>query len=145
MWKISEIVSLGILSTLAVSDIRKREIPVYAVWCSGILSAIYYLTGERKSMWLLAGGVLVGICFLIISRITREGIGYGDSLAILVLGSFLGFWNILTVMAFTFFLMLCVLIPVLWKKKMSRTYTLPFLPFLAAGYLCFLIAGGGVN
>jgi len=46
------------------------------------------------------------------------------------------------VLSVTFFLLVCVSVPVLCIEKMSRKYTLPFLPFLAGGYVCFLLMGG---
>ena len=142
MWTISESICLMLLMIASVWDIWRREIPVYMIGGSGMLSLIYCVMGKGTDILLVGGGILVGVFFLIISKVTEEGMGYGDSLLILVLGCFLGFWDLLFVLSISFFLLLCVLIPVLWMKKMSRNYALPFLPFLTGGYLCFLLMGG---
>lgn len=142
MWTVSEWICLGILLLSSIWDIRRREIPVYLIIGSMILSTVYIVFGQGMDYLLAAGGTVVGIVFLLISKVTEEGVGYGDSLIILVLGSYLGFWNILFVLSVSFFLLLCILIPVLWMKKMSRKCTLPFLPFLLGGYVCFLLVGG---
>ena len=142
MWAVSEWICLSILLILSIWDIRRREIPVYLIVGSMILSAVYLILGKETDYLLAAGGTVVGIVFLIISKVTEEGVGYGDSLSILVVGSYLGFWNILFVLSVSFFLLLCILIPFLWIKKMSKKCTLPFLPFLMGGYLCFLLVGG---
>lgn len=145
MCAINEGVCLLILIAAAVKDIRKREISVSMLVAAGVGSVLYQCAMRQMNWKLIIGGVLVGIMFLIFSRVSGEGIGYGDSLAILVLGIYIGFWNILTVLCTSFFLLLCVMIPVLWKKRMSRKYTLPFLPFLAGGYFLLLLMGGTVK
>ena len=74
--------------------------------------------------------------------ITREGMGYGDSWSILILGIYLGVWKLLEVLSTAFMLLGAAAVICLVGKKMSRKYRLPFLPFLAAGYLCSILAGG---
>lgn len=139
MWKISEAICLLILLLLSVTDIRMRKVSVYILAAAGIGSILYQLLVGKMNLWLLTGGCLTGIAFVLLSKITDEGIGYGDSIGILVLGIFLGFWRMLTVISTAFFLLLCVLIPVMWKKRMSRKAALPFYPFLTGGYLCLMI------
>lgn len=56
-----------------------------------------------------------------ISKITNEAIGYGDSLAILILGIYLGIWGLLEVLMTAFFILgiiglICVVI-----KEKERT------------------------
>ena len=60
---------------------------------------------EKGDPLLILGGVGVGIAFLGISRLTREGVGYGDSLAILILGICLGLWKSLAVLTVTFLIL----------------------------------------
>ena len=139
MWKISEAICLLILLLLSVTDIRMRKVSVYILAAAGIGSILYQLLVGKMNLWLLTGGCLTGIAFVLLSKITDEGIGYGDSIGILVLGLFLGFWRMLTVISTAFLLLLCVLIPVMWKKRMSRKAALPFYPFLTGGYLCLMI------
>ena len=142
MWTVSGMICLLILFVIAVWDIRVRMVPEYMLIIGAVGSVIHHLIYRNMDVWAIAGGIMVGGVFLLVSKLTEEGIGYGDSWVILILGIYLGVYNLLIVLSIAFFLLLCVSILVLWKKKMSRKYTLAFLPFLAAGYLCLLLTGG---
>ena len=142
MWTIDKVICLLFLIIVAVRDIQIKRISLCALITGGILSLIYQVFLGKMDLLLILGGVLTGGVFLLISKVTREGVGYGDSFLILILGIYLGFYQLLMVLSMAFFLLLCVSVPVLWLKKMSRKYTLPFLPFLTGGYLCFILTGG---
>jgi len=138
MYKISEILCVLLLIVLSVRDIQTRKVSGLLLAAAGLASLIYQIAIGEMDWLLIAGGAAVGGIFLFISKVTREGFGYGDSIGIGVLGIFLGFLRILTVLSISFFLLLFVSIPVLWRKKMSKKYSLPFYPFLTAGYLCLV-------
>ena len=142
MWSINEGICLLFLIIIAVRDIQTREISVVALVLGLFFSVGYHIVTRRMDVWSIFGGIFVGCIFMILSKVTKEGMGYGDSFVILILGIYLGFFDLLLVLSMTFFLLLCVSIPTLYIRKMSRTYTLPFLPFLAGGYICFWLMGG---
>jgi leader peptidase (prepilin peptidase)/N-methyltransferase len=82
----------------------------------------------------MAAGAVVGLVFMVISKVTEEKIGYGDSLLILALGIFLGFWKVMIVTLIAFFgSALCAIIMVSCMKK-SRKTSFPFVPFIAISY-----------
>ena len=90
MWTISKVLAMAVLTGLSVMDYRIRKVPrdVLLLCMAGVI--IYQvLTGNVDWKLSVAGG-LSGILFLWISKITNEAIGYGDSLAILILGIYLG-------------------------------------------------------
>ena len=69
-------------------------------------------------------------------------IGYGDSLAILILGIYLGIWGLLEVLMTAFFILgiiglICVVI-----KRKKKGLAFPFYPFLTVGYLLGVCIGG---
>ena len=80
MAEVSHIVCMGILILASAIDIKYRKIPVWIL--SGIIVAAFFY----QSLWggedvvLIAGGAAVGAAFLLISRVTKEAVGYGDSL-----------------------------------------------------------------
>ena len=79
--------------------------------------------------------------FLIISRATEESLGYGDSILITVLGIYMGFWNILTLLVTAFFLGAVFSGVMLVRKKYTGKSSFPFVPFLTAAYVGGVFVG----
>lgn len=144
MWTISRLISMGLLVWVSIADIRSRKIPVYILMTGNLAALAYQMFLGKDSVWLIMGGAGIGLLFLLISRVTREGLGYGDSWMILILGIYLGIWKLLEVLSAAFLILGISAVICLWAGKMSRKFRLPLLPFLAAGYLYSILTGGGV-
>ncbi len=144
MWEVDRILCLGILLVFSVIDVRRRCLPTVLLAVCGLAVICYRLFICRLDLWLVFGGVLTGACFLLLSRVTKEGVGYADSLLILILGIYLGLWRLLELLSAAFFLLFLAAVPLLAFKKMSRKYRLPFLPFLTGGCLILFLAEGGI-
>ena len=142
MWTLSQMVCQMILVCLSVSDIYFRKIPAEILLLTNLAAVIYQIMIGQMDPWLIAGGAAVGGVFLYISKVTCEGIGYGDSWAILILGIFLVIWKLMEVLAGAFFILSLASVFFLARKKMSRKQSIPFFPFLAIGYLLQVLAGG---
>ena len=135
MWTLSQIIGMGMLSVLSIVDIQFRKVPVEILAAANLAVLVYQIMFQREDLWLVLGGVAVGLVFLGISWASRQKVGYGDSWAILILGIFLGLWGVLEVLAAAFLLLTLVSVVLLARKRMSRRLSVPFYPFLAAGYL----------
>lgn len=136
---------LGMILFLSAADIRSRKIPTTGLLLWGVMTIAYqgWMVWRGETRIEHAGlGAGVGIIFLIISRITEEAIGYGDSVAITILGTYLGFWGILESLAGAFFVCAFWSIGQMSIRKSKRS--IPFIPFLMTGYLFLLIERGGV-
>lgn len=132
---ISEWTGLAIIMVLAGMDLKYQEIPDWLLLGSSVLVGCFRIwhIGEPAFLWL--AGSFIGIVFFILSRCTKEALGYGDSWVILLLGVFLGLWKVLSLLVIAFFLSAIVAGVCLVKSKWSRKASLPFIPFLAVGYL----------
>lgn len=135
MWWIGRTAGFCILLILSWEDIRTHRVPVKLLICSNIAAVMYHLFFRQMNIWVMIGGAGVGGLFLLLSRVTKEGIGYGDSWAILILGIYLGIWKLIEVLCVTFAVLGLFSAVILCRRKMSRKCTLPFFPFLAGGYL----------
>ena len=103
MWKIIQITFFIYLVILAVLDIRTRKLPVWLLAAGGICVILSQLI-RRETPWeLCLFGAAAGCIFLMISKMTQESFGYGDSLLILLLGVAVGYWNLISLLAIAFF------------------------------------------
>ena len=142
MWTISRTVSIGALAVLSVMDIHSRRIPVFVLIFGNLSMLGYQIFIGKGDIWLIAGGIGIGILFLLISRVTGEGIWYGDSWLILIMGIYLGVWKLLEALMSAFLFLGAAAAVCLALKKMSKKYKLPFIPFLTAGYLFNILVEG---
>ena len=144
-----DIFVLVILTWLSVSDIRNKKISRKVLTLWGILTVIWKIVDfyqirvflekmEQTNVENLVGicaGIGVGVLFLLVSKVTEEAIGYGDSVAIMILGGYLGFWKVVEVLAAAIFTSgVCSVILAL----RGRVKTMPFFPFLTLGYILML-------
>lgn len=143
MWNIKEGAALGVLLVFSYIDIRRRELPAVLLKCCGAAVLVYQLLFCRNGIWDILAGAGTGVVFLIISRVTGEKMGYGDSLGIVILGGFLGLWELLEVLTAAFFLLAAGAVITLGIKGMPRRCGLPFFPFLTCGYVVALMGRGG--
>ena len=146
-----DIVVLLILTGLSVSDIRNKKVSRKVLTLWGILTVFWKIVDfyqirvflEKMNVDDLAGicaGIGVGVLFLFVSKVTEEAIGYGDSVAIMILGGYLGFWKVVGVLAAAFFTSgVCSVI----LAFRGRVKTMPFFPFLTLGYILMLAEQGG--
>ena len=126
------------LISLSYSDMKRRKLSV-GVIVLGFLSALVFQAITGIESWrAVAGGILTGFLFKI---------GYGDSLLIIVLGTFLGMWKLLILLLGAFGLAAAVSILLMIKRKFTRKSMIPFVPFLTVAYMGEMLGGmlsGGV-
>lgn len=83
---------LFFLAVLAAEDIRKKEIPVLVILLFAF-GAILFRVFFKHILWNeIVMSLIPGSLFLLLSLLTKESIGYGDGLTVLVLGLWTGGW-----------------------------------------------------
>lgn len=140
-WLICQILFAGYTVVLAVMDIKWKQLSLPVLLSGAFLTAAGLFCGREVSMILLAAGAGTGVIFLIISKVTDESFGYGDSILILFMGGFLGFWNILTVLLTAFSGAALFAAFMLIRKKFHRKSAFPFVPFLTLSYIGGMAVG----
>ena len=90
----------------------------------------------------IIAGILAGAFFLLISKLTKESFGYGDSILIVIMGAFLGFWSLMSVLFMAFFMAGLFSVIMLLKTKFHKKSKFPFIPFLMAAYAGGIILNG---
>jgi prepilin signal peptidase PulO-like enzyme (type II secretory pathway) len=133
------IFKIGILIILFISsieDIRKKEILLWEILTCAVLSAAAVGLAFYENNFDIPDilrSLLPGAVMLLLSLITREGIGYGDGLIILAAGPALGFNDLfmalMTAIVLSGFFSGILLV----LKKAKRKTRIAFAPFLAVG------------
>lgn len=118
------------LAALVKEDLAEKQIAVYRLCLFGILALAFFWWKEGFVCQELVRRLLPGVGLLVIAFITKESIGYGDGLAVMVLGLWTGaIFAVLTlfigVLAAGIWSVICLL--------RKRTEPIPFIPFLLLG------------
>lgn len=135
MCKIEDWIVFILLGICSVSDCKKKTIPVILLIILSIAVAVFAIICDAVSMKLRVCGAFVGLLFLLISKCTKEAIGYGDSWLILLLGIHMGSLRVVEVLFAASLLAGIASLFFLWKCHWKRNATLPFVPFLSISYL----------
>lgn len=142
MSEVSQIGYAVYLCILSIIDIWLQRVPLWLLAAGGAGAVIVRACQAEVPLALVLAGAGVGAIFLVISRITREGFGYGDSLLIVIMGIFLGLWNLLGVLLGAFLFSAAFAVIFLIYKGPDRKAGYPFVPFLLISYSIWLWLGG---
>lgn len=140
-----ELVKIGCgvyLSILSIMDIRVRKVPFWILAVGGIAAVGVRVLQYGRLDFLAVGGAVAGGLFTVVSKITREGFGYGDSLLILVMGVYLGFWELMAVLLGAFLLSALFAMGLLVFGGFDKKRGYPFIPFILASYFIWVWSGG---
>lgn len=132
---ISRIICLGMLAGLSVTDLKCRRISGAMLMLGSILAAGYMLLAGKEHIRPALGGLMIGLVFVLVSRVTREQLGYGDSWLMCILGAYLGTWNLLALLCTAWMAAALAAIAVLAARRCGRGTALPMVPFITAGYV----------
>ena len=122
----------------SIQDIKKRKISNIYLWAGGIYGFSLRIIGAWNDLqaigdWLLAA--VPGALLLLVAVITKEKIGTGDGLVLLILGEFITFFELCMLLQITVILLLVFALILLGSRKYSKNYPIPFLPFLWISHL----------
>ena len=121
------------LGAASYTDVKRKTVSMRMAVLFGVLAlAVEIYVKDPVFVWL--AGAVPGCFLLLLSRVTREAVGYGDGVTLAVIGLFTGFAQAMGIFMGAL-LILCpvALLFLIWKR--DRKMTLPFVPFLLAAYL----------
>ncbi len=138
MWKIIIQVIWGIFLLIGgVYDWKKRYISHYLLIIGCIVAFISICVVQEGKAHIM--GVLIGSIFIIISKLTDQALGYGDSIICVLIGIGLGANVLIECCTIGFFICSIICLIGVRLKKISRKSEVPFLPFLFCGYIMRLV------
>lgn len=124
------------LAVCALFDIRKKEIPLRMVTAAMLLAAgwnLWRIAEGKLSVGEAGAAVLPGIFFLIIGFCTREKIGYGDGLLLILSGLCIGLHRCFFGLCIGLFCSCAAALFLLGTRRADRNTGIAFVPFLAIG------------
>ncbi|MGN0348290.1 MAG: prepilin peptidase [Roseburia sp.] len=136
---IQKVVLLGALAAAAYKDYREQKVYVQGMLGVGMLGILLQIVYQSPALFDMLAGAAIGVGVLVLAWLTKESIGFGDGIAVVVSGIFLGFWKNLELILAALFLAGVAALLLLVIKKRGRKYRVAFLPFLAAAYLLQLL------
>jgi leader peptidase (prepilin peptidase)/N-methyltransferase len=141
VFKLCGVIWIGVLLfILGIQDIKRKEISCW--WLISLLPLIVIELARPSEIKLIERifGILLGLFFVILSKVTRGQIGIGDGYVLCAIGLILGIGKCVILLSYAFLLTSVVSIVLLVFFRWNRKRTIPFVPFLFMGYLgCILI------
>lgn len=134
MYKIVHICLIIILGVICVFDLKRKKIPVYMLIVLAAAGIISNFTVGEFDIEKRIIAMLPGMILLIVSMITKQQIGYGDGMIILIMGLYIDIDDILSIVLSSFLLssIAAIILMTVFKKK--KNFEMAFSPFLLIGY-----------
>ena len=116
-----------------VQYIKNKKISNYYLWIVGIIGLFFNIIEcweevSKVAEWLIA--FIPGVVVLVLAKITKEKIGMGDGWVVIILGNFLTAFEISILLQVAIILAAVFSLILLCGKRVSVSYSIPFLPFL---------------
>lgn len=132
---IGQTVLLAVFGMAAYRDWKEKQIYLYMPIMAGIVGLILHLLYQERTLLEIFLGAGLGVIMIIIALVSRESIGIGDGVMLMVSGIFLGPWKNLELLISALMLVGVTALFLIVVKKKERNYRVPFLPFLLVAYL----------
>ncbi len=125
------------LLTVSILDFRSRRVPFWILGAGGVMvmPEVIRRWGDYPDILL---GMLPGFTLLAVAFATKKA-GYGDGIVLLLLGMVLGRRGGLMVFGIALFLAAVCSAFLLVIRKAGRNTKIPFLPFLAVGWVIVMV------
>ncbi len=130
---------MGLFFVCSVEDIRKKQVNLCVLLCSGILAVLFHLYWGSHDIFDMLGGSALGLFVLLCSKITGGKVGEGDGLFLMMTGLFLGWRGNLTVYFLGTFLAGVYGLVQLCRHRKRRHDEIAFVPFLGIAYVILLL------
>lgn len=127
--KIGKSVALLLTAYLTRQDIKSRLLSSRVLLGMGILGVIYLLLARKQEIFLIIESILPGFLLCIFSFFSKEALGYGDGIAVMVIGLWCGGVFVMQVLL-TGFVLSGTYAAILLLR--GHRENIPFLPFLLA-------------
>lgn len=131
------------LAICTYTDLKGKCINICICLMFGIIGMVYRCIFENSNLISLLQAIIPGIFLMLVSILSKEGIGKGDAIVIGTIGLYIGGINTIIIL-FNGVIVSCItgIIFIAFMKK-EKGYRLPFVPFLTLAFI-FQVTNGGL-
>ena len=122
-------------------DLRYREIPLIATLLGGVVGFVLSIVQQREVMDLV-WAMIPGIVCLLLGKVTRQAIGYGDGFLLCAMGMFVSCQEVLSIVMGACMLAGAVALALFAFQKKRGKDQIPFVPFLLVASLLHYLEKG---
>lgn len=119
----------------AVEDIRTQKLGVVKLILFGILAVVFEIFYIKADIVKVLLGSFMGIAALAAAWMTKEAIGYGDGVVMLIMGICCGLGRTLQTLILAIIVMIFVSMAIIVKRGVRFDFRIPFIPCLFIGYV----------
>lgn len=134
-----EILLISGLCIMSVEDIRKNEIRRVWLLVLGVAGVLLMVVGGGLRGVADLAGFIPGMLCLLVAWMTKEQLGWGDAILILVMGCYLDAIALMNVCMIAFAIAGFAALVLIVVVKKSKKYELPLVPFLLTGYVLLCV------
>lgn len=134
-----EILLISGLCIMSVEDIRKKEIRRVWLLVLGVAGVLLMVVGGGLRGVADLAGFIPGMLCLLVAWMTKEQLGWGDAILILVMGCYLDAIALMNVCMIAFAIAGFAALVLIVVVKKSKKYELPLVPFLLTGYVLLCV------
>lgn len=135
MCEIGNVLVAFVLGMVAYRDWRTKQISCLSIFAMAILVLVLRIVLVEDTVWSTLGGIAIGAVFFLISKCSKESVGYGDCFLILLLGIFVGGRTLVEIVLVAMLLTGLFSIGVCMVRGWKKNHTIPFAPFLTLAYI----------
>ena len=133
MW--DEIIICYFLGYHTICDLKTRKINVVVCVIFGAIGLCLIGIRNHKSVLSVTGGILIGMCLMIFSYLTKEAVGMGDGYVVAAVGVWAGGEKTVATLMTAFFLTAGFGIVQICAGKADGKTEIAFIPFFTLSYV----------
>lgn len=123
------------LFLLSLQDIRKKEIPLVELLAGLVFAPFFIMSDDACKIVGYITGAIPGVVFLAVAYLSRGQIGQADACVLICIGLCMGVGPVIGIISASLILVAVTSMIMLIAGRLNRKSTLPFIPFIFAGYI----------
>lgn len=131
----------AVLLSCGIVDFLRKRVYIWMLVAGGILVFALLPFCHEITLASRLAGAATGAAIILLSFISGGKIGLGDGILLCITGLGLGFWGNMELFCLALMLAAGLSIILMIFRKADRRMSIPFVPFMLAGYLIILFTG----